>query len=143
MTKALKYFLWIVLAFTLVYAIIYYSQDLDNDTLMEPYVNFFIQVAYVLAAIALVVVLILPLIKTFQNKGGLKKMGFTLLLVVVLCGVAYALGSPDPVEANIKELPSDTTMKLTDAGILLAYFLFIVAIVVILWGSIRNIISKR
>lgn len=143
MQKFIKYFLWIVLVFTLVYAIIFYSQDTSNDALMEPYVNFFLQVGYVLTFLALGVVIILPLINTFQNKKGIKRLGITLLLAVVLCGVAYALGSPAPVEANIEELPSATTLKLTDAGLLLAYLLFIIAIIVIAWGGIRNSISKR
>ena len=93
--------------------------------------------ALVIAAIVLVV------INMAGNKKSLKKTGILLLIAVVLIGVSYLLASGDPIAVNMEVQPTHATLKMTDTLLNLSYALVVIALLALVWGSVRNLIKNR
>jgi len=79
----------------------------------------------------------------FQYPKKLKKVGLSLLLVVVVFGIGYLLSSGDPINLNIENQPSEQTLKLTDTGLIVTYILVAVSIITIVGGSVKSILDKK
>ena len=102
--------------------------------------------ALVIAAIVLVVVVlvvVLSIINMAGNKKSLKKTGILLLIAVVLIGVSYLLASGDPIAVNMEVQPTHATLKMTDTLLNLSYALVVIALLALVWGSVRNLIKNR
>lgn len=137
-TKILSYLLF---AISIVFAAIFFFSDPEVMTMP------FLAWAGVLLAIAVALVIILPLLGVFQNKAALKKLAFLLVGAIVICVACYFLASP--------ELPSQTvldrvggnitgaTMRWTETGLYVTYLLFVVAIGSLVGFSIYNSIKNR
>ena len=93
--------------------------------------------ALVIAAIVLVV------INMAGNKKSLKKTGILLLIAVALIGVSYLLASGDPIAVNMEVQPTHATLKMTDTLLNLSYALVVIALLALVWGSVRNLIKNR
>ena len=72
-----------------------------------------------------------------------KKTGFLLLIAVVLIGLSYLLASGDPIAVNMEVQPTHATLKMTDTLLNLSYALVVIALLALVWGSVRNLIKNR
>ncbi len=138
MQKGLKIFSAVIFVLILIVAVLFYANP-ESETM----VNIVIYFAYILTAIAILCTLILPLPLLFQYPKKLKKVGLSLLLVVVVFGIGYILSSGDPINLNIENQPSEQTLKLTDTGLIVTYILVAVSIITIVGGSVKSILDKK
>lgn len=138
MQKGLKIFSAVIFVLILIVAVLFYANPES-----ESMVNIVIYFAYILTAIAILCTLILPLPLLFQYPKKLKKVGLSLLLVVVVFGIGYLLSSGDPINLNIENQPSEQTLKLTDTGLIVTYILVAVSIITIVGGSVKSILDKK
>ena len=99
--------------------------------------------SYALVVAALVLVIVLSLINMAGNKKSLKRTGITVLIAVVLIGLSYLFASGDPIAVNMAVQPSASTLKMTDTLLNLSYALVVIAILALIWGSVRNLIHNR
>ena len=99
--------------------------------------------AYALVIAAIVLVVVLSLINMAGNKKSLKKTGFLRLIAVVLIGLSYLLASGDPIAVNMEVQPTHATLKMTDTLLNLSYALVVIALLALVWGSVRNLIKNR
>ena len=99
--------------------------------------------AYALVIAAIVLVVVLSIINMAGNKKSLKKTGILLLIAVVLIGVSYLLASGDPIAVNMEVQPTHATLKMTDTLLNLSYALVVIALLALVWGSVRNLIKNR
>ncbi|HIZ86903.1 MAG TPA: hypothetical protein IAC03_01925 [Candidatus Coprenecus pullistercoris] len=99
--------------------------------------------AYALVIAALVLVVILSLVNIAGNKRSLKRTAVTLVIAIVLVGASYLLASGDPIAVNMAVQPTDATLKMTDTLLNLSYALVVIAILALIWGSLRNLIRNR
>ena len=91
---------------------------------------------------ALVLVVVLSLINMAGNRKSIKKTGIVLLIAVVLIGASFLLASGDPIAVNMAVQPTHATLKMTDTLLNLSYALVILALLALVWGSVRNLIHK-
>jgi len=138
MQKGLKIFSAVIFVLILIVAVLFYANP-ESETM----VNVVIYFAYILTAIAILCTLILPLPLLFQYPKKLKKVGLSLLLVVVVFGIGYLLSSGNPINLNIENQPSEQTLKLTDTGLIVTYILVAVSIITIVGGSVKSILDKK
>lgn len=138
MQKGLKIFSAVIFVLILIVAVLFYANP-ESETM----VNIVIYFAYIITAIAILCTLILPLPLLFQYPKKLKKVGLSLLLVVVVFGIGYLLSSGDPINLNIENQPSEQTLKLTDTGLIVTYILVAVSIITIVGGSVKSILDKK
>ena len=101
--------------------------------------------AYVMIAIAVIsVVLIGVVISVKNNPKSLVKLGIGLVAVVALCAIAYVLAAGKPaVGLTTMEMPSASTLKLTDAILILTAITGVGAIAAIVIGEIRLAIANK
>ena len=99
--------------------------------------------AYALVIAAIVLVVVLSIINMAGNKKSLKKTGILLLIAVVLIGVSYLLASGNPIAVNMEVQPTHATLKMTDTLLNLSYALVVIALLALVWGSVRNLIKNR
>ena len=138
--KWIKYLIYLLFAISIVFTVVFFVSDKDVMTL--PFLGW----AGVLLVIAIALMLLMPLPKLLQNKAALKRSLFTLLGAAVLCVICYLIASPampsqSVLDQQIKVTAS--TMKLTDAGLYLTYFLLAVSLLSLLGLSIYKSIKNR
>ena len=98
--------------------------------------------AYALVIAALILVVVLSLINMAGNRKSLRKTGSVVLIAVVLIGASFLLASGDPIAVNMAVQPSHATLKMTDTLLNLSYALVVIALLALVWGSVRNLIKK-
>lgn len=136
MSKYTKYILYVLFAVSLVFIIGFF---VNQDAMLDSFLYF----AYILVGIALLAAFILPMINLFSNPKGLKKMLMFFLLAAVMIGVSYAFASSDPLVVKIDVEASKSTLKLTDAGLILTYILSAFAFLSIMLGGVVKMVRNR
>ncbi len=136
MPKFIKYLSYILIALSFVLGVAFY---INQDAMTEVLITY----GYVLLALAAVSAIVLPLLRLLSNPKGLKSILVKLVIVVVICGLSYALASTDPVKVLIEPAPTAETLKLTDAGLIMTYFLAFASIAAIVFGGIINLVRNR
>ncbi len=95
--------------------------------------------AYIFFAIAIALVIILPLVNMIGNPKGAQRSMLGLALVVVVGVVSYLLASGAPVPNSGGGFFEDETVnKLSDVGIYMSYAALAIAILVAFYGEVRN-----
>ncbi|MBR5250065.1 MAG: hypothetical protein IKV28_05720 [Bacteroidales bacterium] len=152
MSKFAKYLLYVLLACSTVLVVVFFAQsssgvfnlsNLGNAMSTSNMADGLLWWTYALVFLAIALVIILSVVKMAQNPKSLKRTGFVTLLAVVLCAVSYFLASGAPIHVNLDVQPTEATLKLTDAGLILTYLLFAGAILALLYGSVRKMINNR
>jgi phosphoglycerol transferase MdoB-like AlkP superfamily enzyme len=106
-------------------------------------IDTFLGYAYLLFGVALVLALGLPLLQMVGNPKSFKKVLFSLIVVVVVVGLAYVLASGDPLAATLDKEPTASTLKITDTGLIITYLLFGASVTAIIAGGIINMVKNR
>ncbi len=105
-------------------------------------VDLLLRFTYVLFIASVVIWIGLSIILTgINNPKGLVKAGIFLVIGAAVVFAAYMLASGAPA-LNVKTQPSEMWLKLTDTLMSLVYILGVGAIVAIIYGVIKNVISK-
>lgn len=94
---------------------------------------------YIILGLAVACVVLLPLYTLAQNPKGAMGSLIGLVAILVVFGVAYALGSDTPVITPANTYDDPFQLKISDAGLYMTYFMLIASIVVIIYGEIRKI----
>jgi hypothetical protein len=133
MKKALIFTLYGLLAISIVLTVLAFSLP-DNGG-----VGIILSWTYILAAIAVLAVIIFPLMNIAQNPKAAMRSLIGVGVVIVVIGVSFALSSAEPIMLSNKEIADNPTdLRLTDAGLYTTYFVMVAAIIVTIYGEIRN-----
>lgn len=134
--KYVKYLSYALLIISAILLIAFYATGYA-DGLLTASLNW----AYVLLAVAVLATLILPFFfKSGRGgKGSIIKIG----VMVVLCVVSYLCASNAPLEVSVNVETTPSTLKWTDAGLILTVILFIGAVLSIFSGFFFNLFKHR
>ncbi|MFO7851166.1 MAG: hypothetical protein ACQERS_03155 [Bacteroidota bacterium] len=143
-SRIIQIFLWVLMAITIVLAIIFYFGNVENEgtRMEEPVVTqTFLSWAYILFFIAAGVTIIFSIVSMIINPQGIKKGIFSLLIGVAVIVVAYLLA-----DDTVLNMPYFTgkgnepaTLKYVGTGLYTAYILIGLAFLAILWSSVSRI----
>lgn len=137
--KLAKYLKWILLGISAILLVVFFL--LPHNTASDPMVDTYIIWAYVLVAIALILVLAFLLIDVSKTKKSL----FTFLALIVgailLVAVCWLLAPGGEVATNAAYTPKDS--KFSDAALYVTYAMVAASILAILWSAISNAIKNR
>jgi len=151
MSKALKITLYSLMALSVVFIVLFYSQnsqgafELSNMSWIMSnitWVDGLLYWSYALCGIAVVALVILAIFGMIENPKTLKKAGIVVGLTVVLVVVSYLLASGAEVPVNIEPAPTASTFKMTDFFLTMTYILSGVAVIALVAGAVRNAINK-
>jgi len=135
--KLVKYLSYLLLAVSAVLIIVFYAQGTP-----ESMVSTILGWAYILLAVALVSMLVLPVF----FRSGKKTQKSTLIAagifaVVVILAVVTSSSAPlEGVTTSVE--PSASDLKFTDGAVMSAGLLIAIAFVAIIVGSLKNMFSK-
>lgn len=107
----------------------------------------FIMGTYVILVLSILLALFFPIMGLFTNFRKSSKMLIAFVGLVVLFLIVYALASGTPPDAKAAELyekmhVSATGSKLVGAGLMLTYILAGVAVLVMIFASVRTVLKK-
>ncbi|MBQ9184285.1 MAG: hypothetical protein IJ151_00230 [Bacteroidales bacterium] len=148
MGKQNKIFKWIMLALMFISLLIVvlgslkgYPDSVANDNgTVDPLLYW----TYVMIGIAVVcAVLVSVFIMAANNPKSLVKLGIGLVVVAVICGIAYALAPGSQPLAYNGEPVTNGTLKLTDTVLNLTWFAGAAAILSIIVGEIASKVRKN
>ena len=135
--KLVKYLSYLLLAVSAVLIIVFYAQGTP-----ESMVSTILGWAYVLLAVALVSMLVLPVF--FRSGKKTQKsplIAAGIFAVVVILAVVTSSSAPlEGVTTSVE--PSASDLKFTDGAVMSAGLLIAVAFVAIIVGSLKNMFSK-
>lgn len=151
-TKFLRILLICLLAISVIGLIVFFVQsssgiyaisNLAEAMATKGSLDFLLIWGYVMVLAAILLVVIMSIINIAGNRKSLKRTGITLLIAVVLIGISYLLASGDPVTVNTATPPTEAVLKMTDTLLNLSYALVVIAVLALIWGSLRNLIHNR
>lgn len=135
--KLVKYLYYLLLAVSAVLIVLFYAQGTP-----ESMVSTILGWAYVLIAVAVVSMLVLPLF--FKSGKKVQKstlIAYGVFAVVVLVAVLFSSDAAlEGVTTSVE--PSASDLKFTDGAVMAAGLLIAVAFVSIIIGSLKNMFSK-
>jgi hypothetical protein len=141
--------LWVLMGLTVIFAVIFFIGGVvpgtEGTRYEEPKItNSFIIYAYVLFGIALLITLFFTVRNFVLNPKGLRLSLITLVIGVVLIGIAALLA-----DNTVLDLPHykgkdnvPRTLFLTDVGLYLAYFLLALSFLAIIYSVISRYFKK-
>jgi len=141
--------LWVLMGLTVIFAVIFFIGGVvpgtEGTRYEEPKItNSFIIYAYVLFGIALLITLFFSVRNFVLNPKGLRLSLITLVIGVVLIGIAALLA-----DNTVLDLPHykgkdnvPRTLFLTDVGLFLAYFMLALAFLAIIYSVISRYFKK-
>jgi len=94
--------------------------------------------AYIVLGIAVVCVIVFPAFTLAQNPKGAVRSLIGLLILAVVLGVCYALGSDETVVTAGEVYTNRVALKVTDMGLFATYIALFVAVASIIVCEIRN-----
>jgi len=139
MKKYLNILTYVVLIITFIMTVIF----LMNPD--EPHAGTFLLWSYILFALGIGLVIILPVLNMASNPKAIKKMLRNLVLLVVVFGGAYLLssGAQTTTTAAMLKPPSISALKMTDTGLIITYALCLIALLAIVASSAYAAIKNR
>ncbi len=97
---------------------------------------------YILVAVAILALIIVPLPYMIKNPKSLVKFGLGIVALGVVVLVAYILATDSPLPFIENAAEKNTWSKWADVNIISMYILTVLALVAILLSSIKGIFSK-
>jgi len=127
-----KWVLIALLVLSAVAGVLFYAGTMSADTL--------INMGIVLIVLAAAVTLLGAIFNLASNPGGAVKMGISLVLFVVVFGVAYSLAGNHLTQIQMEEYNIGVqASKLVGMGLYATYIAFGIAVLVILYSSIVKV----
>ena len=149
-TKFTKAFLYIAYVLAIVFTVMFFmgldgtsDRSAQNIAAAGPYLSF----AYVLAFLALGLVLVFSVINVSIDPSNLKMALVGIGGLVVIAVISYMLSSDAPLNFTSKEVADiynkdTTTLKWTDTGLYLTYTLFGISIIGMLFTELRDFFKR-
>ena len=141
MNKLAKITLFALMAVSLVMTVLYYI-NIGGDN-VEGWTYAFLDLAYAILALAIVLIIALPILTFRQRKTNFKSVILILVGTIVVLGGAYLLAPATPVVLASGAVHEGSAVKLTETGLLVTYFLLGVALISIVGGSVFNGLKKN
>lgn len=141
MNKLAKITLFALMAVSLVMTVLYYI-NIGGDN-VEGWTYAFLDLAYAILALAIVLIIALPILTFRQRKTNFKSVILILVGTVVVLGGAYLLAPATPVVLPSGAVHEGSPVKLTETGLLVTYLLLGVALISIVGGSVFNVLRKK
>ena len=144
-SRIIQIILWVLMAVTVVFAVIFYVGDVKEGTagtrLEEPLITeTFLTWAYILFFAAAGITVIFSVINIILNPKGLKKGIIAFVIAAAVIVVAYLLA--DDTVLNLPHYQGTgnepRTLKMVDTGLFTAYILIGIAFLAILWSSVSR-----
>jgi len=137
MSKLIKYLSYILLGLGALLTVLFFF---NSGGMIDTYLAY----GYILFGVAVTLAIVLPLLSVINNPKSLKKILLSLVVVVVVVGLAYMLASGNPLtNVSIEPEPSASTLKITDTGLIITYFLFGASVLAIVAGALVNMVKNR
>lgn len=148
--KFSKAFLYVAYVLAVVFTVMFFMELDGTGTKSEqniaaagPYLSY----AYVLAFIAIGLVVVFSVINVFLNPSNLKFVLVGVGGLLAIAVVAYLLSSDAPLVFTSKEMSDlyskdTTTLKWTDTGLYVAYALFGISILGMLLTELRDLLKR-
>ncbi|GIV37769.1 MAG: hypothetical protein KatS3mg032_2148 [Cyclobacteriaceae bacterium] len=95
-------------------------------------------IGYILFGIAVLTAVILPLVKSLQSPGELKKPLIAIAAMAVLFAISYALTGSDLTTEQAAKGITETTSKLVGAGLTLFYLISGIAVLGLIYSEINK-----
>ncbi len=141
MNKLAKISLFALIAISVVMTVLYFM-NIDGNN-VEGWTYAFLDWAYIMIALAILLIIALPLLTIKQRKINFKSIILILVGTVVILGGAYLLAPATPVVLASGTVHEGSAVKLTETGLLVTYFLIAVAFISIVGGSLYNALRKN
>lgn len=145
-SKISSYILYALMAISVVLILLFffggYVEGTKGTNFAEPnHTNTALIWAFVLFLIALITALIFPLAFLIMNPKRALRFLIGLGVVAVFIFIAYQLGSDELLNLINYSGPDNVpkTLKLVDTGLILTYFLALIALVSILYNEISKV----
>ncbi len=143
--KIVKIFSWGIMAASIIFTVVFFYRLSGTEGVAQIEVaGPFIMWGYILVAIAIFLSLVFPLVNIiFNPKNGLKALVGILGLGLAFL-VGYLLADPAPMIGTTENpnFANKTILILADTGIIATYILFAVAILSLLYVTIKGLITK-
>lgn len=118
-----------------------FSEAIDSGAISGMFI-----IAYILLGVAVAASVFFGLINVAATKGGLKKVAFGVVGLLVLMLIAYGLASGTDVSiekmAKLNIETSEGSIKAVGAGINMFAIMLLLAVGLIGFGGVKNAISK-
>ena len=137
--KLAKYLKWILLGISAILLVVFFL--LPHNTASDPMVDTYIIWAYILVAIALLLVLAFLLIDVSKTKKSLFTFLALIVGAIVLVAACWLLAPGGEVATNAEYTPKIS--KFSDAALYVTYAMVIASIAAIIWSAISNAIKNR
>lgn len=138
MSKFVKYLSIFLLAFSLVLGVTVFLNPSDRM------IDFVLYYTYILFGLAVLLVIVLPVIGMVSNPKNIKRMIVNFGAVIVVFGLGFLLASGDPLPTITTAIPPTAfALKLSDAGLIIAYILIAASVLSIVSGVIINLVRNR
>jgi len=138
MSKFVKYLSIFLLAFSLVLGVTVFLNPSDRM------IDFVLYYTYILFGLAVLLVIVLPVIGMVSNPKNVKRMIVNFGAVIVVFGLGFLLASGDPLPTITTAIPPTAfALKLSDAGLIIAYILIAASVLSIVSGVIINLVRNR
>ena len=140
--KVIKYLMWVLLLVSVAVSVYGFAVGFESNDAQPVDVIFYW--AYALVGIAVVsAVIVSVVINAINNPKSLIKLGIVLLAAVVVIGGAYLLAPGSPAVGLVSaELPSASTLKLTDTILNLTYLACGATVLSVVVGEIVALFRK-
>ena len=127
-----KWILYLLLALSVIPGVLFYAGMLDTEL--------FINWAKILLIVAVIVMVLSPIYGFITNPQNLVKMLISIVVMVVVVGVAYMLAENSFTEYRLEELKTTAdTSKLVGMGLYATYIAFGLTVVAIFYSSVIKI----
>ena len=137
--KLAKYLKWILLGISAILLVVFFL--LPHNTASDAMVDTYIIWAYILVALALVLVLAFLLIDVSKTKKSLFTFLALIVGAIVLVAACWLLAPGGEVATNAEYTPKIS--KFSDAALYVTYAMVIASIAAIIWSAISNAIKNR
>ncbi|MDD4258190.1 MAG: hypothetical protein PHG38_10220 [Bacteroidales bacterium] len=141
MNKISKITLWILMAVSAVFTVLYYMNIGGEGE--DAWTYAFLTWAYIVMGVALLLIVVLPLLTLKQRTIKVKSILLFVLFAVVVVGGAYLLAPAEPVHLAAGKIVEGMSVKLTETSLFITYFLLAVSVLAIIGGSVYNAVKKN
>ena len=127
----------ILIAIAAIYQIVvFYQGDALSDSVLDGY----FWVAYIAFGMSALFAILFPIIQTISNPKDAVRSLIGLVVIVALWFVAYALADNAFTPAQLEKMETTVeTSRMVGAGLIYTYFIFVLAVLAIIYASISNL----
>jgi len=108
---------------------------------MDAYINFVLGFSYILLGVAIIAIVVLPLIKSFDDPKSLVEVGSGILALGVLYFIAWLIAGNEVTEVYAKHDVGPELSKVVGGTLIMVYVLVVVAIVGIVYTEITKLLK--